>query len=605
MKIWRKVVGIGVLLTCLATVYIAWFGGLTQLRSLVRIVEARSTARVAERVIAPRAELASTDILTNATAGHVARIEPNPTPTITLRATPTSTVTASSSLSATASTVTGTQWGPYLEWAVEHPAYAGNPFDVAATATFTHDASGDTHTTGLFYAGGDFWKFRFTGTRTGLWTFTTNSADEELDGISGTVEIQPNPHPNMAGFVRNEGNRWIRTATGKAFVPQFVMFGGPHVYFDDADQIDQAIQTFLVMHGFSGFHVPVFCRWFDINESACRDINEAAPNPDLRTFEALELLITKSYNAGGTVHLWAWGDDSRGQNPKKWVINGPVDQRLQRYIAARLGPLPGWTMGYGFDLWEWVTPQELEQWHDTMQQHLGWPHLLGARGPKNKLTQLTDALDYVAYEQHKPDYELYVKTLATSTDKALFSEDRFRIRDAGMAKDYTMEETRRGLWHSTMAGGVANIWGNLLGAPGANEGSTNAAPYPNPEWIQSYARFFENRFFADMERCNALTNGVCLKRPANAQYIFYIEAASSIELDLSAMSGAQPAVAVDARGVYAEIDLGTLNAEDQTWQAPYQSDWALAVGAFPTGPTRFPPVGIPSPTVAVYLPLIH
>lgn len=604
MKIWRKVVWGGVLLACLATGYIAWFGGLTQLRILARALEARPQQPVAIRVIESRTALSSTEILTNATAGHVEMIMPSPTPARTLKATPTSRATASPAALATASTVTGTQWGPYLEWAVEHPAYTGNPFDIAATATFTHDASGDTHMTGLFYAGGDFWKFRFTGTRTGLWTFTTNSADEALNGISGTVEIQPNPQPNLAGFVSNAGNRWIRTATGKAFVPQFVMFGGPHVYFDDAAQIDQAIQTFLVTHGFSGFHVPVFCRWFDINEAACSDINEEAPDPDLRTFEALELLITKSYNAGGTVHLWAWGDDSRGQNPKKWGINGAVDQRLQRYIAARLGPLPGWTMGYGFDLAEWVTAQELEQWHATMQQHLGWPHLLGARGPKNKLEQLTDVLDYVAYEQHQPDYEMYVKTLATSTNKAVFSEDRFRIRDEGMAKDYTMEETRRGLWHSTMAGGVANIWGNLIGAAGANEGSTNSAPYPNPEWIQNYARFFENRFFADMERCNALTNGVCLKRPANAHFVFYREATSSIELDLSAMSGPQPAIAVDTRADYGEIDLGTLNAENQTWRAPYQSDWAIAVGAFPTTPTRFPPVGPPSATVAVYLPLI-
>lgn len=625
MNIRRKLLWPGILLTLavtivIATMYIVWFNGMAHLRLLARAFDEYTSEQVDVRVIERRAELSSADILHNPTAGTVSVVvdRDNRSVTVTPAAALPATVVPSA-LTASMS-VTGTVWGPYLEWAIENPSHTGNPFDLVATATFTHRESGDTHTTGLFYAGGTFWKFRFTGTRTGTWTFTTVSDDEELNGISGTVNIQANSDANMQGFVSNRGNRWIRTATQEAFIPQFVMFGGPHVYYEDAAQIDQDIQTFLREHGFTGFHVPVFCRWFDINEASCRDIEEASPDPDLRTFEALELLITKTYNAGGTVHIWAWGDDSRGQNPKKWGLNGAVDQRLQRYIAARLGPLPGWTMGYGFDLWEWVTPQQLEQWHGTMQQAFGWPHLLGARGPKNELAQISDAMDYISYEQHKPDYALYAESLTASAEKAVFSEDRFRIRNEGNAKDYTMEETRWGLWRSAMAGGVANIWGNLLGASGANEGITNSAPYPNPEWIQTYARFFENRFFVDMEICNTVTNGMCLKQPDNARFIFYIEDASSIALDLSGMNGRQPAIAVDTKKAYTEINLGTLKAETQSWNAPYPSDWAVAVGNFPATtdpvPTQTPtktlvPTGEPShngtppPTAFIYLPLVY
>ena len=63
------------------------------------------------------------------------------------------------------------------------------------------------------------------------------------------------------------------------------------------------------------------------------------PRPDLRTFDALELLIRKTNAAGGIVHIWAWGDESRRQTPiRLGGKNGPADRRLQRYIAARLGP---------------------------------------------------------------------------------------------------------------------------------------------------------------------------------------------------------------------------------------------------------------------------
>ena len=489
----------------------------------------------------------------------------------------------------------GTQWSPFLEWSVENPSFTGNPYDVVATVTFVHGESGESRTTEMFYNGSNVWKFRFSGTRTGQWTFTTSSDDPELNGRSGTVIIQPNP--GSPGFVTHIGNKWARSGTGEAFVPQYVMVSGPHNYYNNPGRIDSEIQTFIAQHGFNGFHTPVYCRWLNMEQPKCGP--NSATDPDPRTFEALESLITRVYNAGGIVHIWVWSDNSNGGNPHSLPggINGEVDRRLQRYIAARLGPIPGWTMGYGFDLWEWTNGNQLTTWHDYMQAHLGWTHYLGARSQKNQLSQLSEAMEYSGYEQHKPTYNTYVQTIETRPHKPSLSEDRFRIRDQGKAKDYTMEETRRGLWHSTLAGGVANIWGNLLGALDANEGFTTSAPYPNPEWIKTYAEFFKKRFLADMVRCNELTNGFCLKRPMNAHFVFYKEDTASIEMNLSTMAGAQAAIAVDTRKPYAEINLGTLEAANQTWNAPYPSDWAIAVGAFPgTGTTNPPPTPLPTNT---------
>jgi hypothetical protein len=506
-----------------------------------------------------------------------ATLLPSPAPSLTPRSTATPPVivaqTANGPLDAQ-----GTQWSPYIEWRLPNPAYNGNPFDLIASATFTHTVSGETRTTGLFFSGDDTWAFRFSGTQPGEWTFQTQSAEPALDGHTGTVWIEPNP--GVAGFVTHYGNKWGREGLDRAFVPQYVMIGNPLTYYDNPAEIAYNIDTFLLGHGFNGVHTAVFCRWFDIEQQQCGRINVADPNPDLRTFEALETLIREVYAAGGVVHIWMWGDDSRSENPKRWGLNGVADQRLQRYIAARLGPLPGWTMGYGYDLWEWVNGEQLSVWHDYMSEQMGWAHYLGARASKNQLDQLTEVLDYASYEQHRPDYELYVQTIEARPDKPAFSEDRFRLREPAWDKDYTMELTRRGLWHSTMAGGVANIWGNLVGAPEANATLTTSAPYPNPEMIQTYARFFAERFWADMVRCNELTDGVCLMRPTQAHYVFYFEDAASINLDLSGMAGAITAVAVDTRLPYQEIELGALPPERQTWNAPYISDWAIAVGDF-------------------------
>lgn len=480
---------------------------------------------------------------------------------------------------------TGTQWAPCLEWELPNPSYDGNPFDLVASVTFLHGESGEKRVTGMFYDGGKSWKFRFTGTRPGRWTFRTASDDPQLDGLTGEVTIRPNP--DAYGFVTHAGEKWARprgeAGELEAFVPQFVMYAHPGVYRGKPEMIEKDIATFFSGHGFNGFHTSVQCRWFDVEQPASSGIKSSDPNPDPRTFEALELLITKTHAAGGVVHIWAWGDESRRQTPKKWGINGKADRRLGRYIAARLGPLPGWTMGYGFDLWEWVNGEQLTEWHRHLHAHFGWPHMLGGRAHKNRLSQISESLDYSAYEQHRPDYAKYVETIAKRPKKPSFSEDRFRIRQSARYrdKDYNLEMTRRGLWHSTMAGGVANIWGNLQGNLAINWGDGGSLPYPNADLLKTSAEFFRGRFTLDLTRANNLTDGACLKRADNRGFLFYREEADSIRLDLSKMPAPQPAIAVDAKKPYREINIGPLPAKAQTWKAPYESDWAIAVGEFP------------------------
>ena len=100
---------------------------------------------------------------------------------------------------------TGKQWIP-LEWSFENPTFKGNPYDLIATVVFVHSKTAEEHTTEMFHDGKDTWKFRFTGTRPGRWTFTTSSKDKDLGDKQGTVIIKPNPGVN--GFVTNFGNKW-------------------------------------------------------------------------------------------------------------------------------------------------------------------------------------------------------------------------------------------------------------------------------------------------------------------------------------------------------------------------------------------------------------
>jgi len=248
-------------------------------------------------------------------------------------------------------------------------------------------------------------------------------------------------------------------------------------------------------------------------------------------------------------------------------------------------------MGYGFDLDEWVTARQVRSWRDALHGYLGWHHFLGGRpvGPNHGIDHAHDAkwnrgLDYSSYEHHRPTYEVYLAALKATPGQPVMSEDRFRVRPRKYPeKDYSEDLTRRGLYHSTLAGGVANIWGIH---PDLSPGGI----YAQRDQIKTYSIFFhgQRRFLADMVPANHLSDDgdtLVLLSSSARSLVLYRESAHAIRVDLSGMAKPQTVVAVDTKKTYAEIRLGELQPKAQTINLPNVSDWVLAVGAFKQ-PTR-------------------
>ncbi len=474
---------------------------------------------------------------------------------------------------------TTTQWAPFVEWSLENPDWQGNPFDVVAWATIKHAESKETRRTQMFFAGDKTWKFRFTGTRVGNWTFTTSSSDRPLDGHRGTILVKPNPNPSLRGFITHKGNRFAKQVSSpddlEGFLPNTYMnqkhFGNPegsgwiditptltdpkklHAYMDEVEA-----------HGCNGVFMHVNNQWFKAHVPSYNQ--HMSENPDFETFSALEKAIVAAHARGLYIHIWAWGDQAR-----KWTpvgvggINGQPDRRLQRYIAARLGPLPGWVMGYGFDLQEWASEKQLETWADYLHEHMGWRHMLWGRGRSNPEL---DAVSYSGYDVR--DYKQIVKDLNSDlTRPHLYEERHTYLRN----KDLSMEGTRQFRWHMAMAGGMMGFWGHY---------PKRYKAYPEPQQLKTHNIFWnkKGRFRLDLKIANELSDGYALKTPNNRHFIFYKEETERIQLNLSSMPAPQKAIAVDAKLGYKEIELGMLQPKMQTVQLPHQSDWAIAVGGF-------------------------
>jgi len=544
---------------------------------------------------------------------------------------------------------TGRLYEPFLEWRLPHePADGTNPYDVVATATFTHARTGAERTSPMFYDG-EAWRFRFTGTALGEWRVST-AGPGGLDGHAARVTVEPNS-ADRKGFLTTDDTAWIWSATGEEHVPQLAMSKAVHAYWTgddvDTDAIDEEVREFVTETGFTGFtKAGIGTNWFDV-ENESNDTRDVGPEPDPDAFAVLEAFLERAYRADASTHLWLWSSDlyatggqTRGGPDGVGGPAGVAAYRLYRYIAARLGPIPGWSMGYGVDLGAWADAAELRAWYDFLKRHLhGWAHPLGGRADahddwdrecetddghrgrvfRGDLREGSDAVywtggDYVGLYNYRVPYQWYRATLAFADDvgRPVLQEDRFRIRDGKwFVKDYTPDLTRRGLWHAMMAGGVGNIWGNLL----PDSDHRGSRPYDNgargsiqdvegftvdvKDAIAAWRAFWfeEGRFRSDYRPANDLTDdepgptvwdtsptgghvGVALRDARNRHYVFYREEAAAVRMDLREMVGTRPAVAVDTRTGERE-DLGRLEPRlHDPCELGSVSDWAVAVGEF-------------------------
>jgi hypothetical protein len=488
---------------------------------------------------------------------------------------------------------TATMWSPTLEWTLRNDSHTGNPFDLVAKVTFRHESGKETRTTEMFHASKNTWKFRFTGTRVGKWTFTTQADgkggttnDPELDGRKGTITVKANPDPKITGFLTSVGDKYaVQTgsdAEPKAYLFNVFQAGWP--YFDllnaeyqgDLAKCAAKYAAAAKVHGMGVINAWLMHNLMKLGTRAHEEHDSVDPDP--RAFELLEQFIITAHENGVRTHFWYWGDEARKQTPigLPGGINGKVDKRLQRYIAARLGPIPGWSLSYGFDLHEWVNEKQCNEWFDFMQEKLGWNHMLSARA------RWIEA-DHPGAVQGIPgggpkDFAGMVAEMEKSAKHVHFYEERFEL-----GRWHDADQTRRLLWWQPLSGGMASwygIKGNYQDRKTIRAVLDGEKKYPNANQFRTHAEFWKDRFLLEMQRAADLSDGYCIRSLDNKKFVFYKEDADSIQLDLSVAGQELPAIAIDTRKDYRELDLKKLPPKKQTWKAPYKSDWAIAVGKF-------------------------
>lgn len=426
----------------------------------------------------------------------------------------------------------GVLW-EYNEWEVENQTYSGNPFDIIAEVTFYHNLSGKSLKTQMFYDGNNTWKFRFTGTILGEWNFSTICVDKDLNNIRGKIYITQSHDTSHYGFLYNIGNKFAiqnSDSTLKGFLYNVYMNGYEERYSfrnanteDFIDYLNEADE-----HGCTVvFSEIVANSWFNFPTISTDE--GVKSNPDLTTFRKIEELLQLASSKNMLVHFWVWGDEQRNQTLIGILngINGEEDKRLIRYMAARLGPLPNWVMGYGFDLHEWTNKAQVEEWINYFQEHVDYQHLFSARGIKSTNPNIINSYDGFGREetdlystQYGPkDYFEIFEDLNSDLTKPHLYEERHSYLRPNFNLD--MDGTRRLMWWETMAGGM----GGWFGIYNPSSSSYVTHPYPNPEMMKTHKTFWldKNRFLWNLKVDNNLSNGFAVSDSENENTIIYKE----------------------------------------------------------------------------------
>lgn len=512
---------------------------------------------------------------------------------------------------------TGYVHEPYLEWSITATDYAGNAYDVSATATFTR-AGGGVYTVPMYYAGGDAFKFRFTGPRTGTYEVVTSSADSvTLDGVTTRAVIGANPDALARGYLTTLGNidgtRSFAYLTGNDGVPRRTLYpvlirhdGGDNVNpaglhgvnfvsstsGTRATQVEETL-TYMDTVGALAYQMSVYHNWVQYG----RDYNQTSTNtePSETTFTILEDVLQRFHNSRKFLHLWAWADGNGAADKIAGGENGYVCERVYRMIVGRLGCFPNWALSYSYDLEEWTTLTAVRAWHAIMQGHSNLPRLYMARESQERYESNltfdlgTNKLDVFSWDGYPTGPNFHADALDPSeeypapdgrpNDLAMIYEARFFINRQNRPKTFTYTEavTRRMLWQFAMANGTSMIYGQFS--------SPYNVEYTYPERMTYPTRFFADRFPVQLGIRSSIAgvpaDGLLLATSDETRQVLYKQTASSITVTIPPGMTGVPVVGVDALAAsYVERNLGTFSSGTHAVTLPAHSDWAIAVGDF-------------------------
>ncbi len=465
--------------------------------------------------------------------------------------------------------------------ALVNASHSGNPFELELEGTFTHAATGTTIVLPGYYAGSDTWKIGFMPTEIGEWTWTTSSADPDLDGQTGSVTCVAS---SRRGLLTGSGKKWFYS-NGDYIVPIGVFTQLMHGAGSPTEVASFA--DFLQAHN---LHLVNFrlCE-----ADICFD-DVGTHTMDLALWDRLEERLETLAERGIGVDVMLYTDDN---GKPSFGGQSATEEFLVRYAVARLAGFPVVLFNSGIDIWEYRS-SDWHDWYGNLVRSLDpYGHPVSSRGGTGSDTSFMSAgvRTYNSNGARNSTFDRMLGAFNAAAEPSA-NNDNFGEERTGI-NGHTPGDIRRTGWKGLLAGGVGfQVRHNTTNDCAAGESNCDnpftvagiESQLDSEQWLELVQQFTDDQladvFASLLPESSVVGNGYAVADPARTTIVYLYmgvndswDSGSSqpLEVKLSGEIGNYDATWFDPRtGV--ETPIGVLSGgTDYDLTPPSDDDWVL------------------------------
>lgn len=469
------------------------------------------------------------------------------------------------------------QW-QQLRLSYVNESWSGNPFDVVCRGVFTHQASGRRLRQFCFYAGDNTWNLYFMPDEPGIWSYTTNSPDADLDDHTGQFQATPGSLP---GALQRNRKRW-EYANGDPISPILI----PSRQYIKATPI-RRLRSFLNWsRNTVGAHlIGTTLVYFNHGQEA-EPYLESAEGEEfyIPMWDRLNDVYDYLRDQGMGHYIMFYSDD--GESPSNHGIPegdggtiGPEEERLFRYVVARFAPYPMVIWDTGIDIGEYRSDTWIDNFARWFRNNDPWRHPVSSRsGGGSGGTLPARATYWSDGEDRLPSRVQAVSIWQDRSIPTLYSD---RWREDGGRGDFDRERIRQAVWEMGLTGGTGvYVSGNENG--GYLEASYRSDFQAAPD-VGRASRFFHEQVYG-LGQLSPADNLVvagsdvvnALAAQSGQEYVAYLVDGGSFSLNLSGVNGTLNGRWYNPRNG-SSIALAPLQnpSNNEAFTSPGGSDWVL------------------------------
>ena len=465
--------------------------------------------------------------------------------------------------------------------------YSDNPFEIEIDGVFTHTSSGTIIKLPGYYDGNDTWEIGFMPTKTGTWTYTTESQDPDLDRISGSIECVESGN---AGMLRNSNanpRKWKYT-DGDYVIPITLRME----FFSEPGSISQftGIADFLKNNNIQMMETRLLEEYgqFEGRYDFIFEGSWQNHRFDLdiwnRMEQRMEVLTEK--DLGGHIMFYSDGNGAPG-----WEGQSETEELVIRYTVARLAGYPVVWFNTGIDIAEYRSQQDINWFGEKVKELDPYDHPVSSRyggGSGNYI------IPGQTFDSHGDRTALINDMISyyNNTSVPVSMDDAWgENRPSHPEKNFTPDDIRRAFWKCVITGGLGGLIRSDGGGCGYNgffHFSCLEQDLESEQWLKLINPFIKNKLgvtFADMEPANSLiTNAYCLADPLRTIMLFYTIGeidkwdtgeGGSFTINMTSLSSDYNAIWFNPR-TGTETSLGVLQGNlNHQITPPDSDDWVL------------------------------